>query len=276
MIFNSHTLTPFLSPYIEAIFHYKEFYPDHSVERVVPTGHSYLIFELDDMPRNTFDNESLKSNGTFTKAWISGMHKHYISISAHQKSEMFVIQFKALGAYPFLHDHMHTLNEKVLPAEEILGEEILVLREEIYTRQTLKDKFLVAENWLKKRIDKQKTPPDTLHAVIEKLREQPVAHHRQILKSYPNTQKHLINQFKKYVGLTPKYFQRVLRFNEILQKVQQKEKIRWSQIAYQCGYADQSHFIKEFKYFSGYNPQDFILQDFPNGQNNFFPLDRRG
>ncbi|MFT6865814.1 MAG: hypothetical protein ACJA08_000639 [Cyclobacteriaceae bacterium] len=54
--------------------------PDHSVEHVVPTGQIFIIFELDGFTRNTFDNKILKSNNTFTKVWVSGMHKNYISI----------------------------------------------------------------------------------------------------------------------------------------------------------------------------------------------------
>ena len=80
-----------------------------------------MIFELDGFPRHTYDNESLKPNATFTRVWISGMHKHYISISAHENSEMFVIQFKAYGAYPFLHHPIEKLNDLVVPAEEILN-----------------------------------------------------------------------------------------------------------------------------------------------------------
>ena len=103
MIFETHTLSPPIDRFIESVFHYKDFMPDHSIERVVPTGHIFIIFELDGMQRNTFDNETLKPNGTFTKVWISGMHRNYISISANQKSEMLVIQFKPFGAYPFFH-----------------------------------------------------------------------------------------------------------------------------------------------------------------------------
>ena len=80
MIFNTHALNGVLSQYIESIFHFKDFTPDHSIERVVPTGHIFLIFELDGKPRNMFDNDSLVPNRTFTQAWISGMHRNYISI----------------------------------------------------------------------------------------------------------------------------------------------------------------------------------------------------
>ncbi|MTI33579.1 helix-turn-helix domain-containing protein [Xanthovirga aplysinae] len=276
MIFETHTLNLPLSSYIESIFHFKDFMPEHSIERVVPTGHIFIIFELDNIPRNTFDNETLKPNNTFTKVWVSGMHRNYISISAHQKSEMFVIQFKPFGAYPFFYFPIESLNERILPAKEVFGEELLDLREKLLIQGTSKGKFRLAENWLMNRFAAKKTPPTDLLNVLKNLQREPATNYPQVIENYPNTQKHLIDQFKRYIGLTPKYYQRILRFNEILQQIQQKEKIVWSQVAYQCGYTDQSHFIKEFKHFSGFNPQEFIKQEYHQEEKNFFPLDREG
>lgn len=276
MIFETHQLNTIQSKYIESIFHFKDFAPDHSIERVVPTGHVFIIFELDDIPRNTFDNTTLKPNNTYKKVWISGMHKNYISISAHQKSEMFVIQFKSFGTYPFFQFPAENLNEKICTSEEFFENELLTVRENILKQSTSKDKFRIAENWLSKRYDSTKIPSEELLTVIQKLQQEPAAHLNEIIDHYPHTQKHLIDQFKKYVGLTPKYYQRILRFNDILQQIKQQESILWSQVAYQCGYSDQSHFIKEFKHFSGFNPKKFIKQEFNKDEPNFFPLNREG
>lgn len=276
MIFKSHTLEGITNDYIESIFHLKDFVPEHSIERVVPTGHIFIIFELDGFTRNTFDNETLKPNNSFTKVWVSGMHKNYISISAHQKSEMLVIQFKPFGSYPFFHIPVQELNDKVLPAENIFGNEILELREKIISKKTSEEKFICAEKWIINKFDEDKTPPLELLNVMGKLETESVTNYGKIVGDYPKTQKHLIDQFKKYVGLTPKYYQRMLRFNEILQQINQSENIEWSQVAYQCEYSDQSHFIKEFKHFSGINPQKFLKQNLHKQNPNFFPLDKRG
>jgi len=276
MTFETHKLKGTISKYIESIFHFKDFVPDHSIERVVPTGHIFIIFELDGFARNTFDNDTLKPNDTFTKVWVSGMHENYISISAHQKSEMFVIQFKPFGAYPFFHIPIQELNEKIVSAEKVFGNEILNLREELLTKTTSLEKFDLAEKWLNGKFHQDKNPSIELLRILEKLQLESVVNYGKIVDNYPKTQKHLIDQFKKYVGLTPKKYQRILRFNEILQQIHQSEKIEWSQVAYQCEYADQSHFIKEFKHFSGFNPQKFIQQNFHKDEPNFFPLDRKG
>lgn len=276
MKFETHILQKPLSEHIESIFHYKGFAPDHAMERVVPTGHIFILFELDGMPRNTFDNETLKPNGTYSKVWVSGMHKNHLSISAHQNSEMLVIQFKPAGAFPFFHLPVNQLNDKVILGEKIFGNKMLQLRQQILEQKTSAKKFKAAENWLLKRMDYDSTPNKELLKIVGLLKDKPFSDHTEIVQLYSKTQKHLIGQFKKYLGLTPKVLHRIFRFNEILQRIHLKEQLDWSQIAYQFGYADQSHFIKEFKEFSGFSPQQFINSEHQKEQTNFFPLDRQG
>jgi len=276
LIFETHTLQKPLIEYIESIFYFKEFKPDHSIERVVPTGHLFILFELDGFERNTFNNKSLKPNGSYSNVWVSGMHKNYLSISAHQNSEMLVVQFKTNGAYPFLKLPIHELNDKVISGEEIFGKEILTLRNQIVKGNTASEKFKIIEHWLSKRCDTSKTAPKEIVAILEQIQSKPISESSTIIASYPKSQKHLIHQFKKYFGLTPKVFHRIFRFNEILKQIQHKQQLKWTAIAYEFGYSDQSHFIKEFKEFSGFNPQEFINADFHKEEPNFFPLDRKG
>ena len=72
--------------------------------------------------------------------------------------------------------------------------------------------------------------------------------------------KHFIQIFKKHVGLTPKSYQRIVRFNKVLQEIEKYKKIDWLKISLDCGYYDQAHFINEFKTFSGINPSEYLQQ----------------
>jgi len=277
LIFETHTIEKPLVNQVESIFYYKGFKPDHSIERVVPTGHVFIIFELDGFEYHTFDKKTLEPNGTYKNVWISGMHKDYLSISAHQDSEMLVIQFKTSGSYPFLKIPIHQLNNKVVDAKELFGDEILELREQILKGESPSEKFKSIDDWLMHKFDVNKIPSIGVLDILSQLKAKPITESSKIIASYPNTQKHLISQFKTYFGLTPKVFHRIFRFNEILKQIQNKEQLVWSQIAYEFGYSDQSHFIKEFKEFSGFNPQEFINSDYhKDDETNFFPLDRKG
>lgn len=276
MNFTPYLPGPTIAPYIESIFHFKDFMPDHSMERVVPTGHVFIIFELDGYVRHTFDNDSLQPSASYSKVWVSGMHRNHISISAHQNSEMFVIQFKPFGGHAFFPETMETYAEQVLSANDIFGTRILTLQDDLVNTTTHTEKFALAEAWLMNQFKPERTPSPALLHFVQDLQKEPVAHLNDLMEHYRKSQKHLIDQFKKHLGLTPKYYQRILRFNEILLRIKEEQKISWAEIAYSCGYSDQSHFIKEFRHFSGFNPSEFIKQEFDKEAPNFFPLDRKG
>ncbi|MDJ0751861.1 MAG: helix-turn-helix domain-containing protein [Woeseiaceae bacterium] len=276
MEFVSHETIEPCADWIEAVFHYKGFEPDHSIERVVPTGHVFVLFELDGYTRHTFDNASLTPNADFRKAWVSGVHDEYLSISAHQDSEMFVIQFKPYGAYPFLKVSMDKLANRVVAGEDLLEGELMALRDELFAAPTSEAKFALADDWLTKRFSGEHVPPAGVVGAAAAIAEQPTAKLSQALDAFDGTNKHLIDLFRRYVGITPKVFQRILRFNDVFRRIRENGTIDWAEVANQCGYADQSHFIREFRRFSGFNPAEFIRAGVNNDEGNFFPLDREG
>lgn len=275
MEFKIHNIQSSLGKYVESIFYHKDYLPDHSIERVVPTGNIFILFELDNFERNTFDND-LKPNDVFSKAWVSGMHQKYLNISAHQHSEMLIVQLKPMGAYPLFKVPISELNETVKPAENYFGESILKLRDDITKKSKTIDKFKLVENWFLKLLDENQSAPQDVIDVLTKLQNSSFSKHQELLKEYPKTQKHLISQFKKYGGLSPKSFHRIFRFNKLLEIINQKEEIIWTEIVYETGYADQSHFIKDFQEFCGFNPSKYIKNGYNETIPNFFPLDKRG
>ena len=273
MTFENHKISSPLDKYIESIFYYKDFVPEHNIEKVIPTGNIFILIELDGFERKTFDNE-LKPVGHFSNSWISGMHQKHLNISAHKNSEMLIVQFKSFGAYPFFKNPINELNNKVVEAEKYFGKSISKLREDIISKQNSSDKFKMVEEWLTGIYDEMKTPPKEIIDFMNTLQRQPFSKHNELLKDYPKTNKHLIDRFKRYCGLTPKVFHRIFRFNTLLANINQKKEIVWTDIVYETGYSDQSHFIKEFQEFSGFNPTQFIKNGYNDSVPNFLPLDK--
>jgi hypothetical protein len=158
MIFETHIPGSELGKHIETLIYFKDFMPDHTRERVIPTGHIYIIFELDGIKRSTFDNETLKPNGEFTEVWVSGAHKNYITISAHERSEMFVVQFKPFGAHPFFHIPLSEISSCIFHAKELFGQKILAVRQKLMQTNGVQQKFNLALNWLETRYDRNDHP----------------------------------------------------------------------------------------------------------------------
>lgn len=66
--------------------------------------------------------------------------------------------------------------------------------------------------------------------------------------------------FKIYSGFNPKLYSRIIRFQATTQQYGNTKK-NLTDIAYDCGYYDQSHFIHDFKQFSGYHPKQYFFGD---------------
>lgn len=73
--------------------------------------------------------------------------------------------------------------------------------------------------------------------------------------------------FQKYVGLSPKFFARVIRFSHIFNVIKENDptdlsgQADWAEVVYKAGFYDQSHFIRNFKAFTGEDPTAYIFAE---------------
>ena len=66
--------------------------------------------------------------------------------------------------------------------------------------------------------------------------------------------KRFIERFKIEVGLTPKRYCRVRRFQQALMLSNRGRNVDWTRVSMDCGYFDQAHFIHDFRSFAGITP----------------------
>jgi len=81
---------------------------------------------------------------------------------------------------------------------------------------------------------------------------------REAAKYLGLSQRRFIQVFKSEVGMTPKLFSRIQRFQQTRTFIQHNPSIKWADIAVDLGYFDQSHFIREFVEFSGLSPTEYL------------------
>jgi len=72
------------------------------------------------------------------------------------------------------------------------------------------------------------------------------------------TRQHLTRRFRELVGVTPKQFCRLERFDQVFRAAYRRPRVDWAQVALDCGYYDQAHLIAEFKEFTGMTPTEFF------------------
>jgi len=84
---------------------------------------------------------------------------------------------------------------------------------------------------------------------------------KDIYSSLEISKSKLEQHFNKEIGLTPKEFCKVEKINHFISMYRNAVEMSLTELTYQCGYYDQSHLIKDFKYFLNESPKKFLTKN---------------
>ena len=248
-----------LNNYILNIVYYKNYIPEYDKDKFLPDGTTNLVIDFQETPKYIYDNITLNEKQECKKAWFSGMHTEYMTISSGHDSEMMVITFKPGCSFPFIKVPLHSFNNKVKDAADVFGDEINDFRNELISKDSIESKIEFTEEWLHSIVQDRTFEGKIIQQFVKEIETtSSCVNLKSIAEKSGYSQKQFIHLFKKYVGTTPKQFHRIVRFNLILNAIHNKETINWINVATDCGYYDQAHFIKDFQAFSGLNPKQYI------------------
>ncbi|HEX2450758.1 MAG TPA: helix-turn-helix domain-containing protein [Gemmatimonadales bacterium] len=102
--------------------------------------------------------------------------------------------------------------------------------------------------------------PAALRAAIRLLERRDGVGLQQVRNATGASQRTLERQFREMVGLSPKAFGRVARFRRALRDVHRHPRLPYAALAAEAGYADQAHFIREFRSFAGITPAAYVRE----------------
>ena len=259
-----HIPQPLLSQYIHWLWYYVDYYPESDRQHVLPDGTFELIINLEDRPRKLFDRVDPSHYETFKRAWFSGTHAGYLVIDALPHSTMIGAHFKPGGAAPFLGLPAGELSEQVVELEALWGHETRTWSERLQAAGSPQSKFSLLEQLLLERLARPRRNGEVRNSVAWALDRFVREPHLQSIHTVSNeiglSHKHFIEQFRREVGLTPKLFCRIRRFQQVLVQIQNRNAVNWADVACSCGYFDQAHFVNDFVAFAGVNPSRYLRE----------------
>lgn len=246
-----------LSYFVENLWFYRDLEVDHTKEKLLPDAAVELIIDLGDGAKKLYDRRNTLNHTGYNHCWISGMQRQYLVIGAECGSSMMGAHFRTGGAAPFFGFPLCELTGAVVELGQIWKDEILFLREQLIEASSIDAKFDLLEAYLLHRAQSRLQPDQTVSAALATLQAWPAISLRELAGRIGLSHKQMIARFDCRVGVTPKFTSRLIRFRKSLAAAHPSSNPDWSDIALQCGYYDQAHFIHEFQEFAGMTPSQY-------------------
>jgi AraC-like DNA-binding protein len=258
MIFKAHIPSFPLSQFIEAFIYFERARHAHTVDRFLPNGDTEILIDFHDSPQYIYDNETLKEIQACTHVWTSGVRTEPITIPSGNGAAMMVISFKKGMAAPFFPFPMEEIRDSVVDADLVWGREFGMLRERLLEEKDVEQRFLVVEEFLVSRFSSVlKLNPCVAFAVNEMIERPDAISIARMNDKIGYSKKHFAEMFRKQIGVTPKAYLKIMRFQKAVKTIDAAENIDWATVAFDCGFYDQAHFINDFKHFSGFTPVEY-------------------
>jgi AraC-like DNA-binding protein len=257
MAFISHTPSPPLNFYINNFYSPNEVLPLPR-EKILPLPGLDLKFNFGG-GFQVYDADQSKPFTTLTESWALGLWTKSHVVDWPEDLQYVGVNFKPGGAYPFLGLPLSELQNQVVSLDTLWGRFAAELRERLYAAPTIQARFALLEQFLLARL--RESPPGlkvVQYAVAEMARQYSTLSIRRLSESLGMSQKHLILQFRQMVGCTPKELSRLYRFGDILASIDPTQPVDWTLVAHHFYFHDQSHFIRDFREFSGHTPGEYF------------------
>lgn len=279
---------PRLRTYLHGYLGSEGYLPTALRERRLPSPEIAMLVNFGS-PHRTLDVADPNRSTNYRNAWVVGLHDSYQLSEAVGTRRFMVIRFTPIGAHLFLRVPMEPLANRAVELEQIDSPAARLLLTRLKAAGDWENRFAVMDSLIAERIASARSASAGLMWAWERLQQTHGETGVGLLAAEIGcSRRHLIASFREHVGLPPKTVARILRFNHtvrVMNRVGRRidnapdsrpyldlprsgnayhRNVRWAEVALDCGYYDQSHFIKEFQAFAGVTPAAFLRQLLPD------------
>ncbi len=225
-------------------------------QRILPDGCVELIFTLtDDIKRYTSEEHFIIQ----PRAMVLGQISEPFFIEPTGVVDTFAARFYPSGFAPFTEVPINDFANMETPIALVFEEEIAKdLDRRIVNATDTRERIQIVEEFLSAQMHEADVIDSILKSTIDTilLTKGRVAIN-EILKDELPRRRQLERKFSQRVGISPKQLGRIIRLQETLKMLLNRRTGNLTEVAYENEYFDQSHFIRDFKEFTGVNPKEF-------------------
>jgi hypothetical protein len=233
---------------------------DAGRQRIIPDGCIEMAFILgDDIKRYTSEDEFILQ----PRAMVLGQTIEPFYIEPTGYVNTFAVRFYPYGFANFVNIAIKNLANTETPIELLFGEKpAKELEQKIIQAAGTKERIEIVEGFLLDKLNDKTTIDNIVKTTIDTLLStKGTSSINAILKEDLSKRRQLERKFLNQIGISPKQLGKVIRLQAALKMLLKQQPESLTQIAYENEYYDQTHFIKDFKEFTGTTPGKFLEDD---------------
>jgi len=250
--------SPALSPYVECYWA-RTANPlgatGQDTHRVVPDGCIDIVVE--------FDARTLEASGQIVaghsdRASLVGAMSRPLIVNAGPEICFVGVRFKPGKAIQFLGVNAGDLTDQSIALGEIWRRDGVGLESRLSEQRGIGGRLGLLHQALLEKLKHKKDDDPYIEALVGLILRRRGAVSIEALTKYAGiSRQHIARKFDRHVGISPKLFCRVIRFQDLMTTIKRARRIDWATTALEFGYYDQAHMISDFKEFSGVTPASF-------------------
>jgi AraC-like DNA-binding protein len=270
MLFHARAPSPPLRDLIDIVWFAESNALPHPKERLMPTGTMELIVNILEDVVYVYDRRDMRMQ-ILPGAIVVGAASEFMVIDTRNETCVLGVHFRPGGALPLLGK---------LPAGEVRDQHVALadlwgaydandLRAQLLAAPSTQEKFDTVERILIARFARSRERQAAVAHILQRIpRTRTIA---EATSDIGWSQRRVIETFSNEVGLTPKVYGRVMRFQRVLRRVHAQDDVDWADIALACGYFDQSHLVHDFRAIAGITPTEYLMRRTPH--QNHVPME---
>ncbi len=221
---------PPLDDFVDQIWHYQGYVLPHRWERLMPnSGVTMLVnLQLDELRWRSVGGPLRRMRGI----GLCGPQPAAFEIDTAQQQFIMGVEFKLGGAAPLLRVAAGELSRSHVSCEELLGRHATRLHEQLVAAPGVAARFLLMETWLVERLNSAFRPRSVVANALALLERLPV---RSVAKQLNVSGKQLVRRFNDEIGMAPKLFCRVRRFERLIESVEPAGDVAWASLRLRMG-----------------------------------------
>jgi AraC-like DNA-binding protein len=228
-------------------------------QRVVPDGCMEMIFNYGDRFYQYLEDGSFLLQ---PQSFVFGQITRFLEIAPSGVTGLIAARFLPEGLTPFIDCPVSSLENKAVAIREVFGKKGEILEQSVLGSATTTERIGLITSFLLSKLEERSTIDSITRACVATIfQTQGQLGVTELAGRMSLHCRNMERRFESAVGMSPKQLSRVVRLQSALRLLGQKKFDNLTSLAYESGYYDQAHFIKDFKEFTGISPKSFFAEN---------------